>query len=189
VTAILQALYLFAPILLASGLSAFVLRYDLWRGLRRPIDGGRSWHGKRVFGDSKTWRGLVVAMIGCIAGAGVQKVVLSDYLASIALVDYSQLDVVLFGAAMGFGAIAGELPNSFIKRRLGIAPGKTTTGPLAVLFYIWDQVDLLIGAWPLVLGWVCPRIEVVVASFALALTIHPIVSLVGFLIGARRSAR
>jgi len=189
VTAILQAAYLFAPLLVASGLSAIVLERDLWRALRRPIDGGKSWRGRRVFGDSKTWRGLVVAVIGCIAGVAIQKFVVGDHVASFALVHYAELDFVPFGAAMGAGAILGELPNSFTKRQLGIAPGKTTKGPLAVGFYVWDQIDLLIGAWPLLLYWISPRADVVIASFALVLILHPIVSLVGFLLGARTSAR
>jgi hypothetical protein len=38
--AFIQAVYLFAPLLVASVLSAVVLRFDLWRLLRRPIDRG-----------------------------------------------------------------------------------------------------------------------------------------------------
>ena len=34
-----------------------------------------------------------------------------------------------------------ELPNSFIKRRLDIKPGKTTN----LFFFVFDQIDSLIG--------------------------------------------
>ncbi|HEX7480787.1 MAG TPA: hypothetical protein VF331_23500 [Polyangiales bacterium] len=34
------------------------------------------------------------------------------------------------GKSLGGGAILGELPSSFVKRRLGIAPGKTARGQL-----------------------------------------------------------
>ncbi|MDX1747598.1 MAG: CDP-archaeol synthase, partial [Halobacteriales archaeon] len=34
----------------------------------RPIDGGRTWDGRRVLGDGKTWRGTVA---GTLAGTAV----------------------------------------------------------------------------------------------------------------------
>lgn len=183
-----QAAYLFAPLVVASMLSGVVLRFDLWRPLRRPIDGGRRWRGRRVFGDSKTWRGVVVAVVGCVAAVGVQAWIADD-VGALALVDYRALSTVPFAIAMGAGAMLGELPNSFTKRQLGIAPSRTTTGPLAIVFYVWDQVDLLFGAWPLLAIWVPMRLEVVLASFALAVVVHPTVSAIGYLVGARRSAR
>jgi hypothetical protein len=186
--AFIQAVYLFAPLLVASVLSAVVLRFDLWRLLRRPIDRGLVWRGKRVFGDSKTWRGVVVAVVGCIVGVTVQALI-GDRLGRVALVDYRAVLVLPLAIAMGLGAMLGELPNSFTKRRLGIAPGRTTSGPLAIVFYVWDQVDLLFGAWPLVAIWIRPELDVILASFVLVLVLHPTVSLIGYLIGARTSAR
>lgn len=186
--AFVQAAYLFAPLLVASALSAVVLRFDLWRPLRRPIDGGRSWRGRRLFGDSKTWRGVVVAVVGCIAAVAVQGVI-GERASWVALVDYRAIPSIPFAIAMGLGAMLGELPNSFTKRRLGIAPGKTTSGPLAVVFYVWDQVDLLFGAWPLIAIWVLLEPGVIAASLVLVLVLHPAVSLLGYLLGARTSAR
>lgn len=183
-----QAAYLFAPLLVASTLSAVVLRFDLWRPLRRPIDGGRTWRGRRVFGDNKTWRGVVVAVVGCIAAIAVQAVV-GERVGRLALVDYRAIPSIPFAIAMGLGAMLGELPNSFTKRQLAIAPGKTTSGPLAIVFYVWDQVDLLFGAWPLIAIWVPLELDVIAASFVLALVLHPTVSLLGYLLGARTSAR
>lgn len=185
--ALAEAAYLFAPLVVAAVLSAVVLKYDLWKPLRVPIDGGSRVRGRRLFGDSKTWRGVVVAVVGCTAGVAIQKYVVGD--TRLALVDYADVPVLGLGVAMGVGAMAGELPNSFVKRQRGIAPGKTTTGPLALVFYVWDQVDLLIGAWPLIALWIPVERDVVLASFTLALVAHPLVSLIGYLVGARRSAR
>jgi hypothetical protein len=186
---VLETLYLFAPLLLASAISGVVLRFDLLRALRRPIDGGLRWRGRRLFGDSKTWRGVVVAIAGCVAGVAIQTRLAGTWPSSLALVDYGAIDPWSFGAAMGAGAMLGELPNSFTKRRRGIPPGGTSSGPSRVLFYVWDQVDLLIGAWPLLAWWVRPDLGVLLTSFALALTVHPVVSLVGYLVGARKTAR
>jgi CDP-2,3-bis-(O-geranylgeranyl)-sn-glycerol synthase len=187
---VLQALYLLAPLLLiAAPLSAIVIRFNLAPRLRRPIDRGAYFRGKRLFGDSKTWRGVAVAIVGCIIGVALQKHALLNWAAPLALIDYARVDVVSLGAAMGAGAMLGELPNSFVKRQLGIAPGATTRGPLAILFYVWDQIDLLTTTWPLLLFWLRPRLSVVVVSFALAIVVHPLVALIGFLVGARKSAR
>ena len=40
-----------------------------------------------------------------------------------------------------------ELPNSFIKRRINIIPGKTDKGIKGILFFVIDQIDSLIGVF------------------------------------------
>ncbi len=187
--AVAQVLYLFAPLLVASALMAAVLRFDLVPSLKRPVDAGRMLRGRRLLGDGKTWRGFVVAIVGCVVTVVAQKHLRFGRLEALALVDYAHVDPLVFGSAMGAGAMVGELPNSFVKRRLGIPAGSTTGGPLSVLFYVWDQVDLLTTAWPAVAVWVRTSALLVATSFAVALALHPTISLVGYLIGARKSAR
>jgi CDP-diglyceride synthetase len=186
---VLQTLYLFAPLLVSAALSAVVLRWELLPRLKRPIDGGATLGGRRIFGDSKTWRGVAVAVAGCIATVAVQKYVVGDAAGPVAVVDYERIDAIPFGSAIGAGAMLGELPNSFVKRRVGIAPGKTTKGPSRALFYVWDQIDLLMITWPLLGIWFWPPIGLVITSFVVALVVHPLVALVGYLVGARKSAR
>lgn len=187
--ALAQATWLFLPLLFAAALGGVVIRLDWLRWARRPIDLGASWRGVRLFGDNKTWRGLLVAVVAAGAATTLQGHVVGDAVGDLAVVDWQRVPALLFGACMGLGAILGELPNSFVKRRVGIAPGRTTKGPWAVVFYVWDQVDLLFGAWPLVAVWVAPTPRLVGASFVLALALHPLVSLIGWAIGARRTAR
>lgn len=186
-----KVLYLFAPLVISAALSGLVLRFDLLPALRRPIDAGRTFRGRRWFGDNKTWRGVLVAIVGCVATASVQKFLLARAVPGLALVHYDALslpELALFGIALGGGATLGELPNSFVKRQLGILPGQPARGALSALFYVWDQIDLL-AAWPLIAFWVRPTPTLVALSVGLVLAIHPIVSLIGFVIGARRSAR
>ena len=47
-----------------------VLRYDLLRSLKRPLDGGATIRGRRVFGDNKTWRGAIVMFAGTVRRRG-----------------------------------------------------------------------------------------------------------------------
>lgn len=187
--AAMQALYLFAPLLVASAISGIVLRFDLLSALKRPIDAKWMFRGRRLLGDSKTWRGVAVAVVGCVVTVAVQKYLLVGVLDGIALVDYRHTNELVFGFAMGAGAMLGELPNSFVKRRLGLAPGAAPRGVLAIVFYVWDQIDVLTTAWPALCLWVHPTPLVVAMSCVLGLGLHPAVSVVGYLIGARRTAR
>ena len=52
---------------------------------------------------------------------------------------------LLVGVLLGLGYSLLELPNSFIKRRLDIKPGKTLTGFTKVFFIFLDQADSLFG--------------------------------------------
>lgn len=178
-----QTTLLFAPLLFAGAVAAVVLRFDLLAWARRPIDCGATLRGVRLFGDNKTWRGLLVAVVAAALGAELQAC-----LAARSLVE-PDAPAFVVGALMGLGAILGELPNSFLKRRLGIAPGRTTKGPLAAVFYVLDQVDLLLGAWPLIAPFVRATPWHVVASFVVALLIHPTMSVIGWALGVRRTAR
>lgn len=187
--ALLRALYLFSPLLLAAAVSGVFLRFDLAPALARPIDGGATLGGARVFGDGKTWRGVLVAVAGSIAGVAVQRALRDVVPAALQLVDYGAVSPLLVGLALGGGASLGELPNSFVKRRAGIPRGGTARGWKGLVFYVWDQVDLVLGAWPFLCAFFRPRALDVAASFVVALVIHPLVALIGWLLGARTSPR
>lgn len=184
-----QAVYLFAPLLVSAALAGIVLRRGWLSPLNRPIDGGRSWRGQRVFGDGKTWRGALLSVVGCGTFVPLQRALQPWLPPALQVVDYSSLPPVAFGVALGAGAILGELPNSFVKRRLGIPRGGTRRGALAVPLYVWDQIDTLLGAWPLACLWFSPSLALVAMSFALTLGLHPLVAWIGYRVGARPTAR
>jgi hypothetical protein len=184
-----EFLYLYAPLLLSAAISGVVMRQNWLSFARRPLDAGRSFRGKRVFGDSKTWRGVLVAVLGCMGGIAIQKYVIGERAHSIARLDYGEIHVLQLAVVMGVTAMLGELPNSFVKRRLSIAPGQTTKGWRAAIFYVWDQVDLLIFSLPALSLWARIDVALVVTAFAVTMVLHPLVSLIGYIIGARRTAR
>jgi hypothetical protein len=163
-----------------------------WLGfLARPIDGGRTVRGRPLFGRSKTIRGPVTVAIGAAATWALQQGVLHrvDALAAIELVDFAELPGPWFGAALGAAAELAELPNSFVKRQLGIEPGETAQGGLAVVFYLWDQLDLLLGYW-LVLATAIPvTLGRVAASVVVVAAIHPLLTVAGYLLRMRPTAR
>jgi hypothetical protein len=63
----MHARWLFLPVGGAWIAHAPVLRWDLAPRLNRPIDGGRTLRGRRLFGDNKTWRGALVMGGGVFA--------------------------------------------------------------------------------------------------------------------------
>jgi CDP-2,3-bis-(O-geranylgeranyl)-sn-glycerol synthase len=76
-----------------------------------PVDGGWVWaDGYRLLGDSKTWRGVMLAPLA----AGVGAVLLGLPL--------------WVGGAVGVAAMSGDMLSSFIKRRLGVPPSGRATG-------------------------------------------------------------
>jgi hypothetical protein len=184
-----QAAYLLLPLIGSVICAAVILVLDLWPWLKRPLDGGATFRGRRVFGDNKTWRGVAGAWVGCVAIVAIQKYVIADRAGDLAVIDYASVSALALGTAFAAGAVVGELPNSFVKRQIGIRAGGRPTGPFVPIFYTWDQIDSLFAIWPLLLFWVRPTAALLVASFVVVFVVHQIVSLGGFLIGARRSSR
>jgi len=117
----------------------------LSRRFSRPIDGGATFRGRRIFGEHKTLRGFVVmvpaaavsfaalaAAVGDPAQAGLWPLTLAGYAG--------------LGACAGFGFMAGELPNSFLKRQLGIRPGEGPRHPIAATAqFLADRIDSGLG--------------------------------------------
>src|SRR5439155_26163148 len=60
----LSGLLVFVAVLGAPIVHAPVLALDLLQGLKRPLDGGATIGGRRLFGDNKTWRGAIFMAAG-----------------------------------------------------------------------------------------------------------------------------
>lgn len=132
----LRVLYFFVPAYLAN--MAPVLVGKRLTPLAIPLDFGASVGGVRVFGDHKTWRGLIVGVAtGAVAFLFQRALYDAELGRVLALFDYGMLPS-LTGAWLGFGAILGDAVKSFFKRRVGIAPGKPWIGP--------DEIDFYLGA-------------------------------------------
>jgi len=98
----------------------------------RPIDFGRRLNdGYRIFGDGKTYRGLIIGTL-CGILIGLIQNILSPY------IGLPQFPIsALF--CLSFGALLGDLIKSFFKRRLGLERG----APLPLI----DQLDFVFGSW------------------------------------------
>jgi len=183
--------YLFSPLLLGLTLHGFCIKFDILAFLCQPLDRGHKFRGKRIFGDNKTYRGIVVVGLGTAIGFGLQSLLLHRIasIRGIELFNYSFFKAVALGLAVGVAAMLSELPNSFIKRRFEIAPGSAAKGWKALVFYVYDQIDFLVGAW-VVLAIVVPvTVERALLSAGFLLVAHQLMSIVGYALGMRRTAR
>jgi hypothetical protein len=142
-----RSLWLVAPVLVAGLGHVVVLKIGRWpKRLARPIDGGRTWRGRPLLGANKTWRGpLLMASLSSL-GMGLQSkaVSRSASLAELNTIDFERVNPWVAGAVYGLGYSLGELPNSFLKRQLGIPPGEQVRHGRR-LQYLVDQADSVVG--------------------------------------------
>ncbi|HCA67312.1 MAG: hypothetical protein UW39_C0008G0003 [Parcubacteria group bacterium GW2011_GWC2_44_17] len=139
---------------------------------RLPVDFGNSWRNVRIFGDHKTWRGLIT---GIIAGGAVfflqRSLSSSPFFSALELFDYKKAPWFL-GFVMGFGALFGDLAKSFIKRRLAIAPGRQ--------FIIADQIDWILGLHFVLPPFIYLNKSVILLSLVMGGLLHVAVKYIGW---------
>jgi CDP-2,3-bis-(O-geranylgeranyl)-sn-glycerol synthase len=129
---IAQLLYLMLPVYAANMAAPFA---RFMPGLAYPIS-------RRWLGSHKTWLGCVLAVVASTATAWAQ----SRLRWSGALVNYD--DWLVLGVVCGLAAMAGDSAKSFVKRRLGIAPGKPWLPA--------DQLDYVVAGLLALSAWYRP---------------------------------
>ena len=174
-TLVLQLLWIALP-LIASGLVHLaVMKLDLLPALRRlPLDAGRTFRGRRLFGDNKTWRGAIVTIGSTTVAAWALAALGACCWPLPTLVPFAAAHPVAWGLLLGTGYIVGELPNSFAKRQLGIAPGAAGHGLAGRAFWVADQLDSLIGMLLFIAPVWRPSAGLLAAIVLLMLVAHPI---------------
>lgn len=142
------AAFLILAFVLAGVAQVFWLRSNASMHFSMPLDGGLTFRGRRVFGSHKMLRGFVV-----MSPATSASFVLVFWMAGVLAPEFEQMlwplpawRYAVVGMIAGLGFMAGELPNSFIKRQLGIPPGGAPSPATfrAALFLV-DRLDSIIG--------------------------------------------
>ena len=180
-----RVLYMALPVMMAAAAHVVVIRYDLLWRLKVPIDLGWTIRGRRVFGNNKTWRGALVMIAGSSAAMTLQQRL---RLPSLELFDYGRVNAGLCGGLLGLGFVLGELPNSFLKRRCGIRPGKQAEGAKYWLCTLLDQVDSVVGCLLLLAIVWLPPWEVLVMALVLCSLVHIAFNLVFVWMGLKGRA-
>jgi len=170
--AVLTALWAMLPAYLPNNVAVVA-------GGGRPIDGGRTWGGRRLLGDGKTWRGTVA---GIATGAALA--LLLDALAPVEVLGVALPGFPIAAAlALPAGAMLGDVAASFLKRRTGRERGAAFPGV--------DQLDFVAGALALAAvlapAWVgavfTPR--VLVAVVVATPVLHVGTNVVGYALGLK----
>jgi hypothetical protein len=131
---IFQAVSVLLPILISGLVFIAAIKNHWFESLNKPID-----FGSGIFGPSKNWRAVFFYVIGGTAIVGVLHW-LQPHQAWIA--SYYSSDPLELGVLNGLAYSFGELVNSFVKRRIGMAPGgnaRTKSG--RIIQSVFDNID------------------------------------------------
>jgi len=167
ILSLISAVWIMLPAYLPNPIAALV-------GGGTPIDLGRNFSdGKRLLGDGKTYRGLIIGIFAGI-GIGFVQIWVSGAYGWENLPEQTYMSITLLAT----GALLGDLCKSFFKRRLGKERG--AKWPIA------DMYDLVAGALLLVLvvdpGWLFANMTLVIFILILILTpiLHRVVNIIGY---------
>jgi CDP-2,3-bis-(O-geranylgeranyl)-sn-glycerol synthase len=137
--------FLLAAFVIAGTAQTAWFRSPSSRRFAQPLDAGLTLRGRRLFGENKTLRGFVV-MVPASAAAFALLAMLAGDPPALGLWPLSIPGYAMAGAVAGLGFMAGELPNSFVKRQLDIMPGDAPRRPIAsVCQFAVDRLDSGIG--------------------------------------------
>ncbi len=137
---ILSCLYFFLPALISNMMASLTRRIPFLSFLNIPVDFGKKIKGKAIFGQSKTWRGLICGPLFGFFMVFLQWFLYKyKFFQKISLINYRQVNLFLFAFLMCFGALIGDLIFSFFKRRKDIPPGSP--------WIPFDQLDFVIGSF------------------------------------------
>lgn len=141
------ATFLVLAFVLAGSAQTWWFKSPLSARFALPLDGGRTFRGHRLFGANKTLKGFVVMVPATALSFGLLgALALAFPRAGEGLWLLSPLQYVALGGIAALGFMLGELPNSFLKRQLGIAPGEAPASAWGRwLGFAIDRLDSIVG--------------------------------------------
>lgn len=183
-----------APVIFTGILNMVFCTTSLFKKFNKPLDGGRNFvDGKRIFGDNKTIKGFIGYMVigtfiniiwgslgNLVAYIGGHNYIYVHHNNTLV---YNALIGLLFGLAYALF----ELPNSFLKRRMDIEPGKTAKGLKKYLFILLDQCDSIIGCVLVVVLINSMTIRMFFGYIGLGILTHLVVNIMLYMFKLRKN--
>ena len=164
-----QLASLLATILVPGVALIVVLKQGWMRRLAVPIDAGATWRdGRAVFGQTKTWLGVVLYVGGAaVVAAILGHPDLADWVAPVLRGARS----AVVGFAIGVAYVLGELVNSFVKRRIGIRSSVETTTRWRPVQRLADLADGIVSVSLLLVALGCGLL-LVAATALVGVAVH-----------------
>jgi len=172
-----QAVAFVIPVTLAGLIHIAVIKLDLFAALGRcPLDQHLTLRGRRLLGQNKTLRGALIMTGATSLMTGLLAQTAAPLYQRLAICPFQVSHPWLWGLLVGAGYWLGELPNSFVKRQLDIAPGAMAAGTTGIVFWLVDQLDSVAGVFLLLSIVWRPDALLIVIVAAMALLLHPLVA-------------
>ena len=145
---LISTLYLFLPAYVANMAPVVATKVNIFPRLNIPLDGSNKDTAHPLFGVNKTYRGFVTGILASIGVAFLQLLIRRNGAGKLFTeFPYTYENFLLWGLALGVGALTGDLVKSYFKRRLKIPSGHR--------WLPWDQLDMVIGG--IIFGFVLYR--------------------------------
>lgn len=181
---ILQLLIFAIPVTIGGVLHMIAVRIKLLEFLKIPLDLGKTYRGKRIFGDHKTFRGILLMMLFTWVGTAFLEF-LSDRFEGINklnIFDFDSHSALFYGLILGLAYTLAELPNSFFKRQSGIPEGSAGTW----INVLVDQSDSVLAC--LLVMWVLTPMSATFffVGWGFYIFVHLTVNFLLFLAGIRK---
>ncbi len=141
-----------------------------------PVDLGLKYKGKRIFGDNKTIRGIV---LGSLLATLLGFLLFGFYEINPNLGHLSNLEIFSFCFIMSLLSLSGDLLGSFLKRQLNITPGDS--------LLLVDQIDWIV--FPLIYYYILfgPQ-DLIWATIFLAPICHLSIKLIAYYLRIEKKA-
>lgn len=166
--------WLLLPAGLANMAPVLAKKWPWLQRFAKPIDGGHTWRGRRLFGSHKTWRGFIAGWLMATLFTLIQFWL---YDTSPAVRDFYRINIdhlnpVLWGGALAFGALGGDAIKSFFKRQFGIQPGKN--------WVPFDQLDFVAGTLLVTALFLDMPLRFYLIAVLIGPLLHPLFNLLGW---------
>jgi len=167
---VLQVVGLIIPAGVAN--MAPVLSSRTFKFLAKPVDLNKTFRGIRIFGDHKTWRGVIIAPLAGLLIFYLQRYLYQfGFFEELSFFNYESMSP-LFGLMLGLGAIVGDLIKSFFTRQMKIKPGKS--------WFPFDQIDWILGAFVFALPLYVPTLPMIAVAIFAGIVLHILTNLIGY---------
>lgn len=169
---LLNALTLIIPVMFTGIFHMIIVKKNMFNFLNYPVH-------SQMFGKNKTYRGFVVVPL------------LSTFFMLLATqtpstIPFEHVSIPLLGMLIGFAYVLFELPNSFIKRRLNIPPGKTPK-KFSLFFIFLDHTDSSIGCLLVCKIFLNVSWKLILITYLLGVVIHLTVNFILYLLKIRKN--